>query len=130
MTCITSARLQIIWNGEPMEEFSPSRGIRQGDPLSPYLYVICMEILAHLIDLEVNRGQWNPVKTSRNGPPVSNLAFADDLILFCEATVDQARVMQRCLDSFCAASGSKVSIDKSRISFSANTDSEARHEIC
>ena len=89
-----------------------------------------MERLAHLIDLEVNRGQWKPVKTSRNGPPVSNLAFADDLILFCEATVDQARVMQRCLDSFCAASGSKVSIDKSRIYFSANTDSEARHEIC
>lgn len=50
MTCITSAKLQVMWNGEPMGAFFPLRGICQGDPLSPDLYVICMEKPTHLID--------------------------------------------------------------------------------
>lgn len=119
--CINSVKLQILWNGEPLKEFSPSRGIRQGDPLFPYLYVICMERLTHLIDREVSLGSWKPARASRDGPPISNLAFADDLILFGEA-IDQAKVMMDCLNLFCGASGSKVNIDKSGIYFSGNTN--------
>lgn len=130
MQCITSAKMQILWNGEPMEGFSPSRGIRQEDPLSPYLYVICMERLAHLIDREVSIGSWKPVKASRHGPTISNLAFADDLILFCEASAEQAVIMQRCLNLFCEASGIKVSIDKSRVYFSDNTDFWIKEAVC
>ena len=80
MQCIESARLSILWNGEPMEAFRPTRGIRQGDPLSPYIYVICMERLSHLIEREVSLGAWKPIRASRNGPAISHLAFADDLI--------------------------------------------------
>lgn len=93
MNCITSVKLKIFWNREPMKAFSPTRGIRQGDPLSPYLYVICMERLAYLIDREVRLGESKPVRASRNGLMISNLAFADDLILFCEASVEQAKIM-------------------------------------
>ncbi|XP_056697578.1 uncharacterized protein [Spinacia oleracea] len=130
MQCVTSAKLQILWNGEPTESFSPSRGIRQGDPLSPYLYVICMERLAHLIEKAVDLQVWRPVKASRNGPSISNLAFADDLILFAEATVDQAMIMYECLDQFCGASGSKISHAKSRVFFSSNTEAEIKKDIC
>lgn len=70
------------------------------------------------------------MRASRNGPSISHLAFAGDLILFCEASEDQAEVMQRCLNLFCDASGSRVSVDKSRISFSSNTDSETRMKVC
>ena len=129
MNCIESAKLSILWNGEPMEAFRPSRGIRQGDPLSPYLYVICMERLAHLIDREVRLGVWKPVRASRNGPALSNLAFADDLILFCEASVDQAEIVQQCLDKFCAASGSKVNNAKSKVYFSPNTNEVVREAV-
>lgn len=129
MNCVTSAKLQIFLNGEPMEAFQPTRGIWQGDPLSPYLYVICMERLAHWIEREVQLGTWKPARASRQGPLVSNLAFADDLILFCEASVQQAEIMMQCLNRFCAASGSKVSTAKSRIFFSRNTDFETREEI-
>ena len=115
MQCIESVRLSILWNGEPMESFRPSRGIRQGDPLSPYLYVICMERLSHLIEREVKMGAWKPVRASRNGPALSNLAFADDLILFCEASMEQADILQQCLSTFCEASGSKVSVEKSKV---------------
>ena len=130
MNCVTSAKLQILWNGEPMEAFQPTRGIRQGDPLSPYLYVICMERLAHLIEREVQLGTWKPVRASRQGPVVSNLAFADDLNLFCEASVEQANIMMQCLNKFCAASGSKVNVAKSRIFFSRNTDAGTREAVC
>lgn len=104
-----------------MEAFSPSRGIRQEDSLSPYMYVICMEWLAHLIDREVRLGKWKPMHASRNRPPISNLAFANDLIIFGEALVKQAQLVMNCLNSFCEASVSKVSISKSRVYFSRNT---------
>ena len=130
MNCITSAKLSILWNGEPLEAFQPTRGIRQGDPLSPYLYVICMERLSHLIEREVQLGHWKPTRASRNGPPITNLAFVDDLILFGEASVEQAEIMMTCLNQFCEASGSKVSIAKSRVFFSKNTNFEIRQAIC
>lgn len=129
MTCLTSAKLRILWNGEPLDAFQPTRGIRQGDPLSPYLYVICMERLSHLIEREVQLGSWKPSRASRNGPQISNLAFADDLILFGEASVAQAEIMMKCLNQFCEASGSKVSIAKSRIFFSKNTNYEVREAV-
>lgn len=129
MTCLTSAKLRILWNGEPLDAFQPTRGIRQGNPLSPYLYVICMERLSHLIEREVQLGSWKPSRASRNGPQISNLAFADDLTLFGEASVAQAEIMMKCLNQFCEASGSKVSIAKSRIFFSKNTNYEVREAV-
>lgn len=128
--CVTSPSLQILWNGEPTEKFFPSRGIRQGDPLSPYLYVVCMERLAQLIiEREIHCEVWKPVYASKNGPALSHLAFANDLILFAEASVDQARIVSACLEDFCGASESKVSLGKSRVYFSGNTSQESRSEI-
>lgn len=126
MRCISSTSLQILWNGEPTDSFAPTRGIRQGDPLSPYIYVICMERLTHLIEQEVSLGAWRAVRASRNGPQLSNLAFADDLILFGEASIDQAKVIMACLEQFCDMSGSKVSTAKSRVFFSRNTKEDIR----
>ena len=88
-----------------------------------------MERLSHLIEREVRLGAWKPVRASRNGPAISNLAFADDLILFCEASLDQAGVLQQCLSNFCAASGSKVNVDKSKVYFSPNTNVDVQDEI-
>ena len=56
MDCITSASMQILWNGECTEEFIPSQGIRQGDHISPYIFVLCIERLSHGIHRAVNTG--------------------------------------------------------------------------
>nr|KYP38810.1 Transposon TX1 uncharacterized [Cajanus cajan] len=113
--CISSPSMQVLWNGEALSEFTPSRGIRQGDPLSPYIFVLCMERLFHLIDIAENHKLWKPIKLSKKGPPLSYLAFADDLILFSEATLDQAEIINTCMDLFCKSSGMKVSQEKTSL---------------
>ncbi|KAI5349115.1 hypothetical protein L3X38_002002 [Prunus dulcis] len=129
MSCVNSVRYQVCVNGELTEAFLPSNGIRQGDPLSPYLFVLCIEKLSHIIFDSVNRKCWKPVKTSQSGPAVSHLFFADDLVLFAEASIKQARVMKSCLDLFCQASGQLVNFDKSAIFCSPNTNRELAREM-
>ncbi|KAL4346847.1 hypothetical protein GQ457_17G009160 [Hibiscus cannabinus] len=86
MYCVRLVSTQIMWNGEVTECFSPSRGIHQGDPLSPYLFVLCMERLSHAIGRKIDVRQWRGIRLSRSGPMISHLFFADDLVLFAEAS--------------------------------------------
>lgn len=105
MSCVSTASYQIIVNGELSNSFSGSRGIRQGDPLSPYLFVLCMEKLSHSIQTAVEMGHWKPIQASHSGPHISHLFFADDLILFSEASSTQATVMKGVMNLFCSLSG-------------------------
>lgn len=120
MECITTSTMQVLWNGEPTDSFRPDRGIRQGDPLSPYIFVLCMERLNQIIEEAIIANKWKPIQASRNGPKLSNLCFADDIILFVEALVEQAEIIQQCLHRFCIASGSKIIFTKLRVYFSRN----------
>lgn len=88
MECVTTSSLSVLWNSEPKQYFKPSRGVRQGDPLSPYLFVMCMERLFQTIEEAIAQEKWNPIRASRDGPLLSNLFFADDVVLFAEASVD------------------------------------------
>jgi hypothetical protein len=80
--CITSPSFKILWNSNKTEAFSPTRGIRHGDPLSPYLFVICMEQLSHIITDQVEANYWKPMRIAKLGPQISHLLFADDFHLF------------------------------------------------
>ncbi|KAK3230980.1 hypothetical protein Dsin_002861 [Dipteronia sinensis] len=133
MSCVSSVQYKVILNGELSESFNPRSGIRQGDPLSPYIFVLCMEKLSHLINQKLEEGAWKPVKVSRGGPGISHLSFIDDLILFGHASVDQAEIMRECLDNFCDLSCQQVSFPKSRILCSRNvssTNAKMLAEIC
>ncbi|XP_050222138.1 uncharacterized protein LOC126672232 [Mercurialis annua] len=120
MQCVTTTTLSIMWNGAPLPAFHPSCGLRQGDPLSPYLFVLCIERLAHMINSAVTNGSWRPLRLGRNNPPLSHLFFADDLMLFCEASLDQGRVVNQILQTFCKASGQRVNNEKTKVLFSSN----------
>ena len=85
--------MSVVWNGKHLNWFKPSRGIRQGDAISPYIFNLCMEMLGRLIYSAVESGRWKPIKLSRAGPRLSHLFFVDDLILFIEALVDQIQVV-------------------------------------
>lgn len=117
--CISSANLSINWNGNPTPSFSSSRGLRQGDPISPYLFVLALERLGHKIQDLVNNGNWKPLTFGRgNGPIMSHICFADDIVLVAEASSDQVHMIRDLLDAFCMNSGQKVSLNKSKVFFS------------
>ena len=75
MSCISSVSTFVLFNGGSLDPFRPSRGIRQGDPLSPYIFILCMEFLNQLIQEKCEAKVWCPVKASRSGPSFSHLFF-------------------------------------------------------
>ena len=83
--CIRIVSFYILVNGEPHGLIHPSRGLRQGDPLSPYLFLLCAEGLHSLIKQAENCGKLHGVSLCRKGPKVSHLFFVDDSLLFCQA---------------------------------------------
>ena len=85
MSCVTNVSYNVVVNGELTESFTPKCGIRQGDPLSLYIFVLCMEKLSHIIQQKLFDKAWSPIKISKGGPDISHLFFADDLILFGKA---------------------------------------------
>ena len=89
-----------------------------------------MERLSHLIETLSMAGQWRAIPVTRSGTRVSHLMFADDVILFGEASKDQALVIAKCLSDFCECSGQKVNTQKSSIYFSPNTNEAVMVEVC
>lgn len=73
MVCISSSSFRVLWNGEQIANFTLAQGLRQGDPLSPYLFVLCMERLGHMIDESVENGCWKAISLARNGPKMTHL---------------------------------------------------------
>jgi hypothetical protein len=116
--CISSVRYSVLVNGEPAGFFSSSRGIRQGDPLSPLLFVVIMEALSRMLMESEARGllagfSVGPVHNS--GLSISHLLFADDTLIFCDADVEQLRNLRCLFLCFEAASGLKINLSKSEI---------------
>jgi hypothetical protein len=130
MVCVSSVRYQVRFNSEEIESFSPTRGLRQGDPLSPYLFLLCAEGLSSLLLHEEEVGGIDGVRVCRNAPLVSHLLFADDSLILMKADMNNATSLQRVLDTYYANSGQLVSLSKSSVFFSPNTNSLMRAEIC
>ncbi|CAL1355748.1 unnamed protein product [Linum trigynum] len=120
MYCVENNKMRLLWNGDLSQTITPTRGVRQGDPLSPYLFVLCMERLSHRIDRAIQEKQWKPLRLSPGGPTLSHLFFADDLVLFAESDASQIRIIKQCLDEFCSSSGQRVNYHKSAMFVSAN----------
>jgi hypothetical protein len=107
MSCISTSTLSVLFNGDHLHEFTPFRGIRQGDPLSPYIFILCMEYLAWLIQAEVDAGNWTGVKTSRFGPSFTHLFFVDDLVFFAKATRKNSKQSIKSWENFASFRGKR-----------------------
>jgi hypothetical protein len=129
MHSVTSVETNVKWNGARGSYFRPQRGIRQGDPISPYLFVMCIDKLSHLISQAVKEGTWKAPRAGRNGPIVSHLMFAYDLLLFGEATTEQLKCMTDILDKFCRLLGQQVSNEKTSVFSSSNTSRRLRDTL-
>ena len=121
MECITTVTYSILINGEPMGDIKPSRGIRQGDPLSPYLFLVCFEGLHRMIQKVACNGDINGVSICRNGPKLTHLFFANDSLLFCRATIQECQKLLEILAAYERVSGQILNRDKTTLFFSKST---------
>ena len=88
MECIKSVTYSVLINGEPKGHIVPMRGIRQGNPLSPYLFLLCSEGLNGLIEQAVSDRHIEGFSLCKHDPKISHLFFTNDSLLFCRAWVD------------------------------------------
>lgn len=129
MNCVTNLDFSILWNGEALPPFTPERGLRQGDPLSPYLFVLCMERLSTIINQKVTNKKWVGIKASQEGLCFSHLFFADDILFFGKATSKQCEAMRETLNMLCDESGQLVSPHKSKIFVSPNVPTSLARDL-
>lgn len=84
-SCLTTTSTKVIINGKPSKKFSPSRAIKQGNHLSPYLFILSMEFLSRVIEDEVAEEHWDPFTANASAFKLSYLLFVDDIVLFAKA---------------------------------------------
>lgn len=121
MACVTTVTYSVLINGSPTGRIFPTRGIRQGDPLSPYLFLLCAECLSSFLSSAANQGLITGVPIARSGYMLSYLFFADDSLLFCLANFYEWVQVFKLLQVYEVASGQKLNVAKTSISFSKNT---------
>lgn len=129
MTCVTSVSYSYLVNGAAQGRVTPSRGIRQGDPLSPYLFILCTEVLSGLCKKAQAKGDIIGVKVSRNSPAINHLLFADDTMFFSRTDARSCAALLAILKKYENASGQFINLEKSSITFSAKTPSESKRRI-
>lgn len=127
--CISTSSFSFLLNGSPFGMFSPSRGIRQGDPLSPFLFAIYMETLSRFLFLEELHQNFRGIKIARTSPTISHLLYADDLVVYCRATSDDVNCIKFVLNKFSIWSSQVANNDKSSVHFSANVYLSLKSEL-
>ncbi|XP_040959149.1 uncharacterized protein [Gossypium hirsutum] len=128
MNCVSTTSYAVNINGGIGMIFSPTRSLRQGDPLSPFLFLICSEGLSSLMRLASKARMIKGAKASRSGPKITHLLFADDCILFGEDSDRGASILKNILKEYGECSGQCVNFNKSSIFFSMNTFEEKKEE--
>lgn len=127
--CASTVKYSINANGEQICNITPNRGLRQGDPLSPYLFLILVNVFSQLMNKAISVKSLVGVRMKRKCPIVSHLIFADDSLVFLEATPRYCSNFWDLITGFSKASGLEVNVQKSSLFFSPNTPLSAREEI-
>ena len=129
MKCVSTVSYRIKVNGEYTEQIFPQRGLRQGDPLSPYLFILCAEGLSAMLQKAEHEGKIMGVKVCREAPRINHIFFADDSLVFMRAHRNDVEELKRILHVYEKASGQMINKDKSSILFSPNTNSHVRWQV-
>jgi hypothetical protein len=121
MNCVSTVTYRVRVNGELTEQIVPQRGLRQGDPLSPYLFLICAEAFSCLLNAAEESGDMVGVRVCPNAPSINHLLFADDSLLLFKIDEQSTGHLQNILQLYEDCSGQIINKDKSSIMFSKNT---------
>ena len=129
MACLETSLISVMWNGQISKPFNPSGGVRQGDPLSPYLFILCLNRLSILLDSALHIKSLQPIKVNRRDLSFNHIFFADDIFLFTHANPQQAYILFNIFRGFCNNSGQLFSSHKSKLFFSRNTPEQIQNDI-
>jgi hypothetical protein len=126
---VSTVSFSVLFNGECLEKFNPIRGILQGDPISPYLFLLVEEGLSCLLKGKVQSSNLSGIMLAPTALVVSHLLFADDNLLFFKATRENAQEILDVLRVYCRQSGQQINVDKSSIHFAKGVAASIREEI-
>ena len=129
MECITTVSYSILVNREPKGLFRSSRGLRQGDPLSPYLFFFCAEGLNALLQGATLRGEIHGFSICRTGPKLTHLFFANDCLLFCWPSLLECEKIKELLGFYEEALGQMINKHKTTLFFSKNIDAQTMEDM-
>ena len=128
-SCVTTVSYSVKLNGTLLDSFSPSRGLRRGDPLSPFLFLFVADGLSALIQKEIADNQIEPLKVCRRAPGISHMLFADDTLLFLKADAEQAARVQHVINKYVQGTGQLVNYDKCTLMFGKACPVETQEAI-
>jgi exonuclease III len=129
MRCVSTVSFSILINGKPTKSFIPERGLRQGDPLSPYLFILCADVFSGLIAKAQAKSKIHGVKIAPSAPEITHLFFADDSIIFCRANEEETNKVKSIISKYQQASGQLVNYNKSELLFSKKVPQEMKLNI-
>ncbi|XP_042969107.1 uncharacterized protein LOC122301794 [Carya illinoinensis] len=129
MVCVRTVTYSTIINGVLGETITLTRGLRQADPLSPYLFLLCAEALGFLLASAKQRSLIEGITVSRGGLRISHLLFADYCVIFCRAKMVEWYQIKVLLSIYEEALGQTLNKEKTSVFFSSNTKMEAKEFI-
>uniref|UniRef100_A0A2N9HE77 Reverse transcriptase domain-containing protein n=1 Tax=Fagus sylvatica TaxID=28930 RepID=A0A2N9HE77_FAGSY len=126
--CITNLRFSIALNGSLVGNFKGGKGLRQGDLLSLYLFVLAMEVFSKLLSAKVRESQQFKFHSKCEGQQITHLSFADDLLILVAADIQSITLIRDALDEFKELSGLSINQSKSEV-FCAVVSSSLKSQI-
>ncbi|CAL1372064.1 unnamed protein product [Linum trigynum] len=129
MMCVKTVTYAVLVNGHQSPSFIPIRGLRQGDTLSPYLFLLCAEGLSAYTKAAVQHKRFYGISPARGAPTVTHLFFADDSVFFGRANAHDSSTLKHILQAYERESGQMVNLQKSEVSFSGKVKPHQRESL-
>lgn len=129
MQCIKTVSYSYLINEAAQGRVKPQRGIRQGDPLSPYIFILCSEVLFGLCRKAQEEKKLEGIRVATNSPRINHLLFADDTLFFCRTNDKSVSALLSILALYEQASGQRINTEKSGITFSNHTSLLLKEKI-
>ena len=129
MECVITIKYTLLVNGSPTQSFQPNRGLRQGDPISPYLFLLCANVLSIALIQAENRKQIKGIAIGRQGVSFTHLLFADDSLFFFQNECSSLNNLKRIIMWYCSLSGQSINFAKSDLYCSPNIPQNEQNTI-
>lgn len=126
---VNMVQYSIFLNGRILEPFNPRRGLRQGEPISPYIFIICLKFLLSMFAREEQEGHLHGIKIEVGVPMVSHLLYIDDLLVACKANEQDATITMTCFNQYCCWLRQEANLQKSNLMLLKGTSKIIRRKI-